>query len=148
MDGNRVIYAALGRPIQKIEQFDGRTLVRDTNEYEVHFHEGVGGSAEYFFYDPADNLVKSASNSQLVLDVDSRVTQATASATDGAPVTIQPSNGRGFARYEKDTYRVINSWGWCLSVRGPQRNSEEKTIVYKPCKADDKSQVWYPWYRF
>lgn len=152
MDGNRVIYAQYGNPIKKTTTHPSGSLTVDTEQYEVYLHEGTGNHNEYWYFDEEANAIRNVANSRFVLGMDNMRTnnnQPVLATTQRRSQTRYDWERSGL-RYEKDTYRVIRlDNGWCLSIADAVApNNEERRVAWKSCNAGDKSQTWYPWYRF
>ena len=82
--------------------------------------------------------------------MDSRTSEAERKADVAKPTgvlaTTQPEGDGLSHEYIKDTYQIKHN-GACLSIQDG-KNDDEKVAVYKTCNPADKSQAWYPWYRY
>lgn len=148
MDGNKVIYATRSPISLTFPHAVGKYNVTfHSKQFEVHLREAEGSTAEYWYWDEKNKLVRNISNGEHCLTWDHEAPLANGSLVVVGPCPDGPSNYGLY--YTKETYTIQPDADkkLCLATQ-KSTNNEEAKLVFATCSASDKSQNFYPYYRY
>lgn len=152
MDGNRVLYASQNpietknnHPVGKYE------VVVHSRQFEALLHESTGNNNEFWYHDPKTNSIRNAANGEHCLNWD-HTNKALASGVKAVVrpcgYSIDDKETQGL-RYAKETYSIsadLNSKICLSTTKGT--NDDEANVSFETCDAKNKSQGWFPMYRY
>merc|ERR1712166_1293139 len=106
---------------------------------------GEGKQNEYWYYDEKAKVLRNRANSAFVLGWDSSSSKPNVAVTQ--PVGEKSATDLlQDAAYIKENYQVVVRKA-CLGTIGG-KNDEEGEAKFAACSKTDRSQSWYPWYRY
>lgn len=150
MDGGRVLYATQtpieARSVHPVGKYD---VILHSPQFEVHLREAEGSANEYWYWHEKTHTIRSIANGERCLTWD-RTASALAAGVRAVVRPCAEFAGENQAlRYTKETYQLSSdaNAAICLGTRGG-KNTEDNQVTFQTCSRADKSQGWYPMYRY
>jgi len=152
LDGNRVLYATRSPIEVRSTHPEGKyPVVLHSQQFEVKLREQEGSANEYWYWDVKTQTIRSVANGSMCLTWD----HTNAALAAGSKAVVRPCEYGATAgeqqglRYTKETYALTadSNAKMCLSTSAP-KNNEDTNVVFNACVDSDRSQGWYPFYRY
>lgn len=150
MDGNKVLYATRSPiPITTTHPVGKYPVTHFSRQFEVHLREAEGNANEFWYWDEKNKVVRSIDNGERCLTWDHESPLANGSLAVARPCPTDESPENIALYYTKETYTISPDADrkLCLGT-STSSNNENATLVWATCSATDKSQNFYPYYRY